>query len=475
MSIDIKKAWWMMAGGGSVVLPISSGAEAIWGVVNMVDGYSGAAIRIKRSSDSAETDINFLSTSIGSRLSKAQIDTFTSNGSISATVVTIYDQANSWDLLVEAARDAATLYYDSGYNNYCLKWGSGDTVSYQIPVGLTISTQNVSLYNMVMGRKGTTGIEAYWDWGTNNLLYYQNDYNSRAIYDGSAEIFSSKNIFNTVDVNIHSIRASASNVKKNVDNLTSGTAAALTSTNPAGGRIGRWTGGATFWARYNWFGGIVYKSVLSDGVDTSNVTALQSYFSKTVNYSKLVVCLGDSITESRNAGDSLNLNANWPVLIKRQFTDSIRFVNSGYSGNTLVQINTDRAPRATDLIALGSYTNKVAIVWAGTNDINAGTSGATAHTSLQTLCNNLSSGGFDKIIVVDIIPRGPFSGAQNTEKDAFNTLVAANWATYADAFVQASSLSWVYGTHYAADQIHPNTAGNALVEPLIKTAIDSVI
>lgn len=464
--------WWRQTLGadyysqGEAAAEMVSGATGIWSTYKLRSAYSGNAVRIKRASDSTTLDVAF----VGNVLDKTAIDAFNSNGSVACTITIVYDQSgNANNLTVEAGRSEPKLYYDSHQANYVARFRALSPGGvFQIPVGFTINSRSASFYSIIRGRKTQTGMEAYIDLGTNNLLYYQNDFNSRSIYDGAADINPSKYIANSVDFNVHSVRCSASGVNFNIDNLFSTSSAVLTDITPAGGRIGRWTGGAGFDFEGDWGGLIAYGTSLSNTDDSTNISAIHSLLSKTVAHSKLVVCLGDSIT----FGVSIEKDVNYPIKLAREYAQTIKFINSGYAGNTLVQMNTDRAIRATDSIALGTYTNKVCIVWGGTNDILAGTTGANTHTNLQTLCQNLRTGGFSKIVVIDIIPRTDFNASQNTEKDAFNTLVAANYASYADAFVQASASTW---TGLYVDGIHLTAAGCEQAKDLIKTALDTVI
>jgi hypothetical protein len=334
--------YYYFRGAGQSSIPLAGTPAGLYSTYLLNTSYEGNCIRVRRSSDNSEQDFGFSGTTLYSKMSKTDIDTFLggSNGSIS----TIYDQSgNGYDLAVEATYTRAVLYYDDYLTNYVIRFGNaGGRVSYTIPSGLTIATQNVSLYTVIRGRKSQTGIEAYFDWGTNNFMYYQNDFNSRSVYDGAADINPDKYIANSTDFNVHSVRSNGSGVFFNIDGLFTTSSGTVTSASPAGGRIGRWTGATTFDIVSDAVAFIVYQSALSTDDNTTNISSLLAMTGKTVNHSKLVVCVGDSMTEGIN---SLADDKNYPILLKREFAQTVKFINSGYSGNTLVQMNTDRLIR----------------------------------------------------------------------------------------------------------------------------------
>jgi lysophospholipase L1-like esterase len=454
---------------------IASGATGIWSTWKLNPDYTGPGIKIKRASNNAETDIDFS----GNRLSASQINSFTNNGAIAATVSIVYDQSgNGYDLTVQATKNPADLYYDSYHNNYFLRFKTtGGNVGYE-NTAFPLNTRDFTLFRMTRGKTAAAGQEMFAEFGT-SLAFYRNDFNSWREFDSASKPWTQRNIIDTVDFGVMAIRNTATNRFFNYDKIQTGTASgAVDAATPTGIRVGIWSAATPATdAKYDWSGIVIYASQLTDQQITDNISALHERFSKTVAYTKYVGCVGDSLTEGRTPATGLNTDEGWVIGLKRQYDDTIRVVNSGYSGRTAVQMNTNVATQATNMLALGVYSRKVAIVWPGINDLDQGATAATLATSVQTLITSLKGGGslFDRVILVDLIPRSDFSASENAEKATYNADAAANYASWgADAFYQASVLAWDFGTHYNADGIHLNPTGaNLFLNGGIKTILDT--
>lgn len=127
----------------------------------------------------------------------------------------------------------------------------------------------------------------------------------------------------------------------------------------------------------------------------------------------------------------------------------------------------------------------ILIVWAGTNDIALPTiaSAATTYARLVAYCNARRAAGYSKIVVLTTLPRLA-GGNVNFESDrqAYNTLIRAGWATFADALADVAAVAAIGApnahldtTYYQVDGVHLNDTGRGLVSPVVKTAIDSVL
>jgi len=78
--------------GSEVVYPIQTGLTNCWSLILRVPGYTGACIRVRRSSDSTEQDINF----VNGIVDTATIATFVGAGT--GYVMVWYDQKDAYDL-----------------------------------------------------------------------------------------------------------------------------------------------------------------------------------------------------------------------------------------------------------------------------------------------------------------------------------------------------------------------------------------
>lgn len=456
-----KILWW--AGGTK---QISSGALAIWSFRLLRPAYSGKAIRIQRQSDNAQTDISF---SAG-KVSKTEVDAFVV--STTARIVTVYDQSGNGLDLTATNATAPQLYYDSFIANYSANFGAIANSFFTMPAGVAVSTQNFSLYSVLQGRKNGD-IQALYDFTTNLMLHYQSAFDTDSVYDGVAHSSATKYLPYSVDYNVVSQRGNGTNVRRNYDNLQTATiySSPLASSTTAGGSIGKWSGAGTFGITGLWFSGVIYSSALADEADTTTITALQQATGKTVSKNKCVIGVGDSITFG--FGASTPDKCWFTKLYQSENNQALNFFNSGVPGNKVTDIQAVLASRTYNILTYSggpTYINSVCIAWAGTNDILAGVSGATTYTNYKAMCQSIKAGGVSKIIAVNILPRTDFTGAMNTERSAFNSALASDH-TFADAYVDVAAIG---GITYS-DVVHPDDAGNALIAPTMKTALDSII
>lgn len=444
---------------------IVTSSVGMWSFKLLNSAYTGKCIRVQRQSDNAQTDISFSS----GKCSKAEVDAFTAASTL--RIIAFYDQSGVGNDLTASNSTAPKLFYDTYISNYSACFSCVTNSFFTMPAGVAVSTRNFSLYSVAFGQKNPA-TQTHYDFETNKLLYYQSSFNVQSVYDGSAHTNTNKYLAFSVDYNVFSLRGNATNVKENIDNLREtilySSPIALTTT--AGGSVGKWSGSGAFYSSFYWFGGIVYSTKVSDFLDEYLVSTLQQATGKSVAKTKCVIGLGDSMTFGVGATYQ---DSNWFTLLFRNENDqSLQFFNSGISGNTISNINSDLSNRCTSLINQGiNYSNSVCIVWAGTNDILGGASGATTYANFTNLCNSIRAGGISKIIVVDILPRTDYSGAMETERQAFNSALSSNHS-FADVYVQASASTW---TGKFADAVHLNNSGHTQMAALIKTALDSVL
>lgn len=120
----------------------------------------------------------------------------------------------------------------------------------------------------------------------------------------------------------------------------------------------------------------------------------------------------------------------------------------------------------------------IVLFLAGTNDINGGESGADTYAEYVSYCQARQAQGY-KVIAFTMLPFGTVA-AHETERQAFNVLVRANWATFSDAIADIAADSRIgdsgdqNDTTYFADKIHCTDAGYAIVAGIAKTAIDTI-
>lgn len=466
--------------------------QAVYSTFKLVGGYTGNGIKITRLSDSTTLDVGFS----GTVLNKAAIDAFTSGGTIDCTVNKIYDQSgNGFHLDVEASRDEANLFYDPRHSNYILRFlprtVSNAAVGDVADVGeasyantsLAVALNSFSCYQIERGNKRFPGrSRMIWEFGNisgNDIMYYEfnNNYN-RHCFVGSDQAETGTYISNSTEFAVKSFRTDgATNVLTGEDNFYNTTMVALGSFTATGFRIGQWSNSlGDYNMESDWCGTIIYGSGLNGTDHTTINDQLHRLLGTSFNHNELVVAIGDSLT----GGYGLQKDENWLIQFERSYNNpSIRWVNSGIASDTITGINGDRANRASNYLTTPAFattpTKKIAIVWAGTNDIALnGDTGATAYANFTTLCNNLRSDGFTKIIGMDIIPRYGLLPTPLAEVANFNAALNADHSML-DGYVQLSTLSWAMGVTHLSDNVHINPAGTTLVITALKPVLDTFI
>lgn len=238
--------------------------------------------------------------------------------------------------------------------------------------------------------------------------------------------------------------------------------------------------GVTLGAPGNQLGGFfanlqIAAVVICDSTLTSpQATQIRNWmFGLNVTNRKLVHCGGDSLTLGQNS----TAGNEYPTLLVPLLTGGATTWNKWNNGNggaTISGMETT-AQTFTDPFQ-NMYARSVVVGWAGTNDIAAGTLGATAAAALATWCSARRTALADKIVILDCIARGPLTAPQQTERLAFNAALAANGAPTWDALVKVSLDARLSNsadlTYFSADGIHLTDAGYAVVAGLVAPAVN---
>jgi lysophospholipase L1-like esterase len=190
---------------------------------------------------------------------------------------------------------------------------------------------------------------------------------------------------------------------------------------------------------------------------------------------RVVVPVGDSITIGASTLPD-DVADSYPYKLETSLGRQWRVYNSGISGGVIADATTDAA-RVDALYAAGNAAN-VVVVLLGSNDINVGDSAATIQTNLEAYCAARRVAGWD-VIVCSILPRTPFSGAQETVRTTVNAWLAANWSSFADAYLDLASVAELAdptdATYYLGDTVHPNVAGNAVLAAQVEAAVQALL
>jgi len=150
--------------------------------------------------------------------------------------------------------------------------------------------------------------------------------------------------------------------------------------------------------------------------------------------------------------------------------------NFGVGGQTVLSMSGDAATQIDPLIDTARL-NIVALL-GGTNDIKLGAaSSTTAYNRIVAYCTARRAAGW-KVVVGTILPRDPTDAGANfeTDRQAVNTSIRANWATFADALADVGADATIgaagaqTNTVYYSDLIHPTTLGYEIVASYYRTA-----
>lgn len=183
-----------------------------------------------------------------------------------------------------------------------------------------------------------------------------------------------------------------------------------------------------------------------------------------------IVVDGDSLTAGSGSTSSLSYPQQLCTLLGRSRTT---VANLAVPSQTLADMNTDAATQI-DALLVGGAQNTI-LVWGGVNDCVQSADAATIQSRLSTYWAARRASGW-RVIAATITPASSLSGAQNTVREAVNTWIRAQGASY-DALVdldgdsRLSSGGAIPGAVDSGDGVHYNNIGYSYVAELFATAI----
>ena len=191
----------------------------------------------------------------------------------------------------------------------------------------------------------------------------------------------------------------------------------------AGGYIGAAYSGATQnGAGFSELGALVIYARALSAADTLNLRAsLTQLFAITPQAQDVIAVDGDSITQGYYGVALQNYSRKYAGV---QTAPSARIYNTGYYGHLLCSNKIADYPNYVAHLYNPAARNNIVTIFAGTNDIAAGTTGAATYACL-TQYNSLAHATGFKVIVATMLPRS-LSAPQITEKNNYNALIAGN-------------------------------------------------
>jgi hypothetical protein len=194
---------------------------------------------------------------------------------------------------------------------------------------------------------------------------------------------------------------------------------------------------------------------------------------------------GDSITQ----GNALSIGTKtladhlWESLGSNPLKAT---VNLGWTGATVNTLLTDR-PNTVDILTVTAANRILYVIFAGTNDISSGDTGANCYNETKLLFQGAKTArpGIKVVVCTPIARGGSFTNAQKIELNNLRTQILTNAIMDgADAIADlgglaqfltgASSTVYTNSANYLADQIHPTNTGTIALADTISAAINSI-
>ncbi len=265
-------------GGASLLLDTYTGAAVAYSLRQLRTAYTGAAIRVRRSSDNAEQDINF----VGGNLDTASLLTFCGAGN--GFITTWYDQSGNALNIVRAVATQQPKIVSSGVvevknlKSTITFDGTDDVLSYPSPISAINSGNEFSIYSV--HHNNTTGtIKTFWTnsaSGSNNQMRGFGDTRTTSplnffISNSASASFSStlSTVRNNTDQRLQVSVMDSGNVMRGFDNgATGGTATYTLTYANAILQIGTGANGA--------LNGGVQEFIIFDTNQLSNRTAIET-------------------------------------------------------------------------------------------------------------------------------------------------------------------------------------------------------
>jgi lysophospholipase L1-like esterase len=246
----------------------------------------------------------------------------------------------------------------------------------------------------------------------------------------------------------------------------------------AGGTIGYSTTGPAG-SGYFELGAMIFYSRPITSPDRSNVrSALYSSFGLQPQARDVFVTDGDSITE----GFGSTLHQNYPRQVEPILNHPFRIYDVGIFGDTVVQQAANFPKAAAPLFNWSPNAQNVLSIFAGTNDINGGSTDVQTESALTAYVQQaraMAPAG-TKVICGTTLPRNTFSPQQETYRQNYNAFIRSGGpgcdavADFAADPIMGNP-SNVTNTAYFVDGTHPTSLGYSLLAPILAKQANALL
>jgi len=481
---------------GGLALPLDTvpGALAAWGLVPLKATMIGQnGFKLRRTADAATADFVFS----GAATPKTAVDAWkgaeTTYNARKACFDTIYDQVATNHLTQSTANSQpAWLELPDGRVVAAL---DGDNLVrdgfWSIP-DMSLGGRNVTVYHVFQGNDRTwsgSATEAAAQYPTFGWLITGGYAGWSGTESPSFRVLARSWRGGSFDDNycrpsnchaqIAALRWNGTNTLYSLNDAVTSTTGVQVNGTLTSGRIGRLATFGIYSRSSQWLATLVYPAHTTDEMNAT-IAALRACFNLAA-WTHNIVFDGDSITSghTENEGSFDVRYRAWPAELHASINNpALRFSNTAISSQTLATMQTNAANKIDVNYSAGIFgANNILVVFAGTNDINAGADATTTISRLTTYFNSRRTAGWNKIILCTAIPRENFTGTQNGHLATYNAFVTAN-TLGADAVVDLAALGWAFGTHYQGttpNRIHPNAAGRLLIVAAVQAALEPMV
>lgn len=213
-------------------------------------------------------------------------------------------------------------------------------------------------------------------------------------------------------------------------------------------------------------GNIAHTTIASKELSQTEITSLFNSIGH-----RRVVWEGDSRTTGTGATNSAY---HYPSQAVRKLTGVWSASNVGTGGNTVATMITQISAEVAPLFSATNSKN-IAVLWGGVND---NTDATTMHNRISSWCSTVRALGFKVVVCTEIDAQSAAhlaSGWHATNYPALNTLIRANWTSYADAIADLGANANLQDatnvTYFNADLVHLTNAGYGVVAGVVAPVV----
>lgn len=468
-------------GGGAPVeqptfLPsVASSPVLVLSTARLVEAYSGPAVRVQRVSDDAEQDISFGSKFMDATAAAAL------RGASALGAKTWYDQSGGGFHHAQATKLNQPGVYAEGL------YGSVPTISFDSNRLPTVTSKRManSLGPTIDKGNATVFVVAVptFSFNDDTFVVLPDTSNSFALYTRSNNVGlvgNATTVINSggtvrlippVQTSVMAFKAGA-NKSFRLNGAKFDVSGAATAGSITGCSVGgNPTFGVTFDGRFDAMAVVIYPTALSDADCALVEAALLANFPVVTNQSVKIVFDGDSRTEGYGA----TKNRPWVKKLINGLSQPAYVTNMAVAGQTLATMATNVALRVAGQYDATRTRNIVVMGGPAINDFTANRTAAQAQADFITYATALNAG--QRLIAATVPVHNGHTGAQNSERVAYNAWLRANWATYAYSLVDLDQVPGLdaYSATYYYDQVHFNDAGHDLWMNAFLPAINAAI